>query len=101
MDDRRRPGAVPDHDGTDPGAVDLAAADVRWGADTDGDDRPDTVLAADGTDLLVQTDLDGDGLADRVLRIGPDGAVHASYPEPPAPEPDAHPPWVNLLGPHP
>jgi hypothetical protein len=100
MDAGRRPGAVPDDDVTDP-AVDLAVADVRRGADTDGDGRPDTVLAADGMDLLVQTDLDGDGLADRVLRIGPDGAVHASHPGLPAPDPDAHPLWVELLGPHP
>ena len=41
---------------------------------------PDTVLTADGVDLLVQTDLDVDGLVDRVLRIGPDGAVRAELP---------------------
>ena len=35
------------------------------------------MLTADGVDLLVQTDLDADGLVDRVLRIGPDGAVRA------------------------
>jgi len=49
-------------------------------ADTDGDGVPDTLLTseltADGADLLVHTDLDADGLTDRVLRIGPDGAVH-------------------------
>ena len=59
----RRPGSVPD--------------DIAGGVDTDGDGVPDTVLAADGADLLVQTDLDADGLVDRVLRIGPDGAVRA------------------------
>jgi hypothetical protein len=59
----RRPGAVPD--------------DAVGGADTDGDGVPDTVLAVDGADLLVQTDLDADGLVDRVLRIGLDGAVRA------------------------
>ena len=59
----RRPGSVPD--------------DIAGGADTDGDGVPDTVLTADGVDLLVQTDLDADGLVDRVLRIGPDGAVRA------------------------
>ena len=62
----RRPGAVPD--------------DIAGGADTDGDGMPDTVLTADGVDLLVQTDLDVDGLVDRVLRIGPDGAVRAELP---------------------
>ena len=63
----RRPGAVPDDDGV---------IGVGWYADTDADGAPDTRLTADGADLLVLTDLDGDGLADRVLRIGPDGAVH-------------------------
>ena len=51
------------------------STDVHEGVDTDGDGRPDTLLAGDGPDLLVHTDLDGDGLADRVLRIGPDGSV--------------------------
>ena len=59
----RRPGVVPD--------------DVSGGVDTDGDVIPDTVLTADGVDLLVQSDVDVDGLVDRVLRIGPDGAVRA------------------------
>jgi hypothetical protein len=59
----RRPGSVPDG--------------IAGGVDTDGDGVPDTVLTADGVDLLVQTDLDTDGLVDRVLRIGPDGAVRA------------------------
>ena len=54
--------------------------DVRAGADTDGDGRADTLLTDDGDDLLVLTDLDADGLADRVLRIGPDGSVDR-YPE--------------------
>ena len=58
----RRPGAVPD----------LAAR----GTDTDGDGVPDTLLTVDGPDLLVQTDLDTDGLVDRVVRIGLDGAIH-------------------------
>jgi len=64
----RRPGAVPD--------------EVVGGADTDGDGVPDTVLTADGADLLVQTDLDADGLVDRVLRIGLDGVVHSEPVEP-------------------
>ena len=58
----RRPGSVPDG--------------IACGVDTDGDGVPDTVLTADGVDLLVQTDLDTDGLVDRVVRIGLDGAVH-------------------------
>jgi hypothetical protein len=124
-DGGRRPGAVPD-DGADgagrDGAVD---ADVRRGTDTDGDGRPDTLLTAPGADLLVLTDLDGDGLADRVLRIGPDAAVHvggvghpgvghpgvghpdAAHPGTAHGQPVAHPddgapapgPWEALLGP--
>ena len=75
----RRPGAVvDDEDGRS--AFDDTRADVRGGDDTDGDGHPDTLLAPDGPDLLVLTDLDGDGLADRVLRIGPDGSVHAGHP---------------------
>ena len=62
---------------------------------------PDTLLTADGADLLVHTDLDADGLADRVLRIGPDGAVRA---EPPPVEEDdpvvgsVRVGWTGLLG---
>ena len=76
MDDNRsarlqRPGAVPDENA----GVDV---DVGPAVDTDGDGLRDTLLttelAADGADLLVHTDLDADGLADRVFRIGPDGA---------------------------
>ena len=58
----RRPGAVPDL--------------VARGTDTDGDGVPDTLLTVDGPDLLVQTDLDTDGLVDRLVRIGLDGAIH-------------------------
>jgi hypothetical protein len=73
----RRPEAVPDEEAASDGtAPDEQIADVRGGADTDGDRHPDTLLTTDGADLLVLTDLDGDGLADRVLRIGPDGSVH-------------------------
>jgi hypothetical protein len=77
----RRPGTVSD--------------DVADGVDTDGDGLPDTVLVGDGADLLVQTDLDADGLVDRVLRIGEDGLVRA--------EPDeilgsAPATWPGLLG---
>lgn len=65
----RRPGGVPD-EGTD------AAVEIGSGADTDGDAVPDTLLTTDGADLLVYTDLDADGLADRVLRIDVGGSVH-------------------------
>ena len=78
MDDNRStrlqtPGTVPDENA----GVDV---DVGPAVDTDGDGLRDTLLTteltADGADLLVQTDLDADGFADRVFRIGPDGAVH-------------------------
>lgn len=52
-----------------------APLDLRGGLDTDRDGRGDTVLTVEGADLLVYSDLDGDGFADRVLRIGPDGTV--------------------------
>jgi len=38
--------------------------------DTDVDGLPDAVVLADGPDLVLHTDLDGDGLADQVLRLG-------------------------------
>ena len=72
MDEIKLPGSV-----RLPGA---GPADCAGGCDTAGDGVPDTVLATDGVDLLVQTDLDVDGLVDRVLRIGPDGAVRAELP---------------------
>jgi hypothetical protein len=65
----RRPGGVPDE-----GA--RAPVEIGSGADTDGDAVPDTLLTTDGADLLVYTDLDADGLADRVLRIDVGGSVH-------------------------
>ncbi|WP_345414280.1 hypothetical protein [Pseudonocardia xishanensis] len=39
--------------------------------DTDADGVPDTVAVVEGPDLVLHTDLDGDGLADRTLRLGP------------------------------
>jgi hypothetical protein len=69
---------VPDEDGYD-------GVDVHEGVDTDGDGRPDTLLAADGPDLLVHTDLDADGLADRLLRIGTDGSVQETVVDHPGP----------------
>ena len=54
---------------------DLHAA--PFSLDTDGDGLLDTSLVDDGVDLIFGTDLDADGIVDRVLRIGPDGAVRA------------------------
>jgi hypothetical protein len=87
----RDPGAVPDD-------VLAEHPDVGHGVDTDGDGRPDTVLWSDDADLLVATDLDADGLADRVLRIGPDGSVHhAGVPDADGPVPGgAHAAWMWL-----
>jgi hypothetical protein len=59
----RSPGDVPD------------LAPARFVLDTDGDGRPDTSIGDDGVDLILGTDLDGDGLVDEILRVGPDGAV--------------------------
>jgi hypothetical protein len=56
-----------------PGLV--GGIDVTGGLDTDGDGRPDTAVVADGPDLVLCTDLDGDALADQVLHIGRDGSV--------------------------
>ena len=79
----RRPGGV-----SDAGAG--APVGIGSGADTDGDTVPDTLLTTDGADLLVYTDLDADGLADRVLRIDSGGSVHS----------DPHP-GVDVGGPVP
>jgi hypothetical protein len=87
----RRPGAVPDT----VGGADIEKT-VVGGADTDGDGVPDTVLTADGADLLVQTDLDTDGLVDRVLRIGLDGVVCREPDDPVVGSAPAA--WPGLLG---
>jgi hypothetical protein len=71
MRDPRRPGDIP------------AGHDVSGGFDTDADGRADTVLGEDAGDLVLYSDLDGDGLADQVLRIGPDGVVTRSVLEVP------------------
>ena len=101
MDDNRsarlqRPGAVPDENA----GVDV---DVGPAVDTDGDGLRDTLLttelAADGVDLLVHTDLDADGLADRVFRIGPDGAVPEPVPGVAAAGPSrVRAEWTGVLG---
>jgi len=74
-DDRWNPARVPDagHTGARPTRTD--GTDGTDAVDTDADGRPDTVVTDDGFDLVLHTDLDGDGLADQVLRIGPDGVA--------------------------
>jgi hypothetical protein len=53
-----------------PGAVDdLIPPPVL---DTDGDGTPDTSVVVEGAELVLRTDVDGDGLADVVLRLGPE-----------------------------
>jgi hypothetical protein len=69
--------------------------DVRAGFDTDRDGRGDILLDIDGEDLLVHCDLDGDGFADRVLRIGADGEVVLETPHPPE-APDADGSWCGI-----
>jgi hypothetical protein len=54
--------------------------DVRAGVDTDGDGRADTAVTERDGELLLHTDLDGDGLADQVLGIAADATVHALPP---------------------
>jgi hypothetical protein len=83
----RHPSLVPDDDLVDPvgsPALSTNRFDVSYGIDTDGDGRPDTVAAGDGVDLVLLTDLDGDGFADRILRIGPDAVVREQTPGPAA-----------------
>ena len=100
MTEGRRPGGVPDElpvagpDGrnTSPGGAasggdgsgwDFSDRDVADGWDTDGDGRGDTVVTTEGIDLVLLSDLDGDTLADQVLRIGPDGVVREAVPREP------------------
>jgi hypothetical protein len=83
----RHPALVPDDDPVDAvGGPALSAGrfDVSSGIDTDGDSRADTVATSDGVDLVLLTDLDGDGFADRILRIGPDAVVREQAPSPAA-----------------
>jgi hypothetical protein len=76
----RHPGLVPDDDAP----ADVSGGfDVSGGLDTDGDGRADTTVTCDGVDLVLLTDLDGNGFADQILRIGPDGAVLQTAVEPP------------------
>jgi len=83
----RHPAFVPNDDLVDTvGSPALAAGrfDVSHGIDTDGDSRADTVATSDGVDLVLLTDLDGDGFADQILRIGPDAVVREQAPGPAA-----------------
>jgi hypothetical protein len=85
MTEERRPGGVPDEGGPADVArgFDVAPGfDVTTGFDTNGDGSPDTAVTDDGVDLVLLTDLDGDGFADQVLRIGPDGVVREVAPDP-------------------
>lgn len=75
----RTPWSVPEPGCPGPG--------VHDGFDTDGDGTADSVFTADHDDLLLHTDLDGDGLADRTLRLRPDGTARPEEPPCPAPEP--------------
>lgn len=59
-----------------PASVPDEPLDIRSGLDTDGDARPDTLLTTSGGEMLIHTDLDGDGFADQVLGIAVDGSVH-------------------------
>src|SRR5512133_3570951 len=87
----RRPNAVPDEGGGAP-------VEIGSGADTDGDTVPDTLLSTDGADLLVYTDLDADGLADRVLRIDSGGSVHPDLDVRHPVTGSARTGWSGLLG---
>ena len=70
MGELRRPGRV-----ADAPADQASGLSVASGVDTDLDGRADTVVTDDGIDLVLHTDLDGDGLADQMVHIGPDGSV--------------------------
>jgi hypothetical protein len=89
----RHPGHVPDPDAPDHPADAPPPEIPSDGFDTDGDGTADTMVTDDGVDLILLTDLDGDGLADQVLRIGPDGVVREAVPE----QPQAAPPGGGVV----
>ena len=71
--------------------------------DSDADGVPDTTVAEVSDQLVLATDLDHDGRADAVTRIGPDGVVtdRAEDPAPPGEHPwEAPPPPAPSVDPH-
>ncbi|MDL5155023.1 DUF6802 family protein [Actinomycetospora termitidis] len=66
-----------------PGAPVLAAPTV----DSDLDGAADTTVAPQDDALVLATDLDHDGLADVVTRIGPEGVVTTRHGGPPEERP--------------
>ena len=82
-----------------PGAPVLGAPTV----DSDADGAVDTTIAEVSDELVLATDLDHDGRADAVTRIGPDGVVtdRAEDPAPPGEHPwEAPPPPAPSVDPH-
>lgn len=59
--------------------------------DSDTDGITDTTIAEVSDELVLATDLDHDGRADVVTRIGPDAVVTARAGDPEHPEPHEHP----------
>jgi hypothetical protein len=84
--------AAPDHAGVHPGTSgaailtgDLVPGEPVLGAptvDSDADGVPDTAVSEIADQLVLATDLDHDGRADAVTRIGPDGVVTARAGDP-------------------
>lgn len=60
----------------DPRAVpDDGCPEITTGIDSDADGTPDSLFTGDDSgDLLLHTDLDGDGLADRTTALRADGS---------------------------
>ncbi len=85
----RSPADVPEEPGCGP--------DVRAGLDSDHDGRPDSIFTTDGDDLLLHTDTDADGLADRSLRLHPDGSVTVAECADPPTLVDALLRWLRIV----
>jgi hypothetical protein len=86
------------YDPSVPTRVAIGAGDL----DTDADGVADSAIVADGPDLLLHTDFDGDGLADRVLRLGPASLpVHPVRPSTVDPPGEVHwwAPWTWFADP--
>ena len=81
-----------------PGAPVLGAPTV----DSDADGAADTTVAEVSDELVLATDLDHDGRADAVTRIGPDTVVtaRAADPAPPGEHPWGAPPPPPSVDPH-